>query len=105
MSASISPTLRPRACRATARLAATVDLPTPPLPLATASRCLTPGRESFWPGICEGGGIGVSRWHAGRALRAEGFQLVEGVNAAAVAVVPSDLVGVVPDGGHRHGVR
>ena len=37
MSASISPTAKPRRASATARLAATVDLPTPPLPLATAT--------------------------------------------------------------------
>jgi hypothetical protein len=36
MSASTKPTLRPIRASATARLAETVDLPTPPLPLATA---------------------------------------------------------------------
>src|SRR3990167_5984423 len=36
MSASTNPTLTPRRCSATARLAARVDLPTPPLPLPTA---------------------------------------------------------------------
>ena len=36
MSASRMPTDRPWRCIATARLAATVDLPTPPLPAATA---------------------------------------------------------------------
>ncbi len=36
MSASRSPAFRPRPARATAKFAATVDLPTPPLPLPTA---------------------------------------------------------------------
>ena len=36
MSASSRPTERPVAARAQARFTATVDLPTPPLPLATA---------------------------------------------------------------------
>ncbi len=35
-SASTRPTRRPRSASATARLAVTVDLPTPPLPLVTA---------------------------------------------------------------------
>ena len=35
MSASITPTDRPRAAIATARLTVTLDLPTPPLPDAT----------------------------------------------------------------------
>lgn len=43
MSASTNPTLSPKVTRASARLAASVDLPTPPLPDATATRCLTPG--------------------------------------------------------------
>ncbi len=42
-SASSTPTLRPSLARPTARLQATVDLPTPPLPDATAMMCLTPG--------------------------------------------------------------
>ena len=36
MSASTTPTLRPCAASAAARLTVTEDLPTPPLPLATA---------------------------------------------------------------------
>src|SRR5258708_2100068 len=46
MSASSSPTRAPDWCSAAARLTATVDLPTPPLPLATAMVCLTPGSIS-----------------------------------------------------------
>src|SRR6516164_7452514 len=43
MSQAHRPTREPVCSSATARLAATVDLPTPPLPLATAITCLTPG--------------------------------------------------------------
>src|SRR5215468_1075204 len=43
MSQSHSPTRAPVCSSATARFAATVDFPTPPLPLATAMTCLTPG--------------------------------------------------------------
>src|SRR2546427_11156868 len=48
MSASSSPTLAPVTRSAQARLTATVDLPTPPFPEATAVTCLTPG--SSWSG-------------------------------------------------------
>src|SRR6185503_12688484 len=45
----MSPTLAPILARATARLAATVDFPTPPLPLATGTMFLTRGTSlSFW---------------------------------------------------------
>src|SRR5687768_8012401 len=43
MSASRIPTVRPSAFRPRARLQAVVDLPTPPLPDATATTCRTPG--------------------------------------------------------------
>src|ERR1019366_4258329 len=51
-SASIRPTLWPSAARPTARLTATVVLPTPPFPDPTAIRFLTPGIGSLgnWPG-------------------------------------------------------
>ena len=45
-SASIRPTRHPSACIASARFTATVDLPTPPLPLATATICLTPAMRA-----------------------------------------------------------
>ena len=45
MSASTTPTDRPRAASAAARLTVTLDLPTPPLPLATA---YTRVREPGW---------------------------------------------------------
>src|SRR5689334_16273362 len=44
-SASRRPTFTPVWESATARLALTVDLPTPPLPLATATMFFTPGRN------------------------------------------------------------
>ena len=43
MSASSRPVLTPLAARPSARLTAVVDLPTPPLPEATAMMCFTPG--------------------------------------------------------------
>jgi len=47
MSMSPRPTSNPRSRSASARLTATVDFPTPPLPLATARMCFTPG-ITFW---------------------------------------------------------
>ena len=46
-SASRTPTASPSFASPTARLQATVDLPTPPLPEATAMMCLTPGSGSL----------------------------------------------------------
>jgi hypothetical protein len=46
-SQSHSPVRRPCDWNAAARFAATVDLPTPPLPLATATIRFTPGRSSW----------------------------------------------------------
>src|SRR3954463_12994724 len=43
MSASRMPALSPMAAKPNARLQDVVDLPTPPLPEATAMTCLTPG--------------------------------------------------------------
>src|SRR5256885_2239822 len=58
MSASRRPTSAPALRRAAARFTATVDLPTPPLPDATAIVCLTPGKISE----------GLGREKAGRTL-------------------------------------
>src|SRR5204863_9638189 len=52
------PTSAPAMRSAAARFTATVDLPTPPLPDATAIVCLTPGRISD----------GFGRMNAGRTL-------------------------------------
>ena len=43
MSASRMPAFSPSAAKPSARLQEVVDLPTPPLPEATAMTCLTPG--------------------------------------------------------------
>src|SRR2546430_17425562 len=43
MSASRMPVFSPSAAKPSARLQEVVDLPTPPLPEATAMTCLTPG--------------------------------------------------------------
>jgi hypothetical protein len=48
-SASINPTRAPSRARLTARLTATVDLPTPPLPELTATMFRTPSTISFSP--------------------------------------------------------
>ena len=48
MSASSTPTASPLAFSPSARLAATVDLPTPPLPEATAMMAPTPGIAPRW---------------------------------------------------------
>jgi len=50
MSASSRPTLWPPVASPSARLTAVVDLPTPPLPLATAIMCLMPGSICGAPG-------------------------------------------------------
>jgi len=54
MSASSIATLAPSDLRASARLTAVVDLPTPPLPEATAIIFLTPGSASTPCVSCDG---------------------------------------------------
>ena len=49
MSASSRPVATPCAASPRARLTAVVDLPTPPLPEATAMMCLTPGTSGHVP--------------------------------------------------------
>src|SRR6266478_7582808 len=56
-SASSNPTLWPSFANANARFTATVVLPTPPLPLATATRFFTPG-IGWRSGCCMGAGPG-----------------------------------------------
>src|SRR5207244_7826887 len=61
MSQSHKPTRAPVCSSATARFAATVDLPTPPLPLATAKTCLIPGiRIAPMPAPAPAGGAWMS---------------------------------------------
>src|SRR5262249_29913362 len=111
MSASRRATRWPCWRRARARLAATVDLPTPPLPLATATTDPTPGKAIFCgPAPC--GCIsylhlsslfvrgGLDR-PAVRAL-AQLPEMFQGENSCVVAVAPGDFIGVVTDRRHRH---
>src|SRR5262245_8266044 len=100
MSASISPTLWPAMCSASARLAATVDLPTPPFPLATAITCFTPGSDNFG-GIC--GFMVYLVWLF--LLLAQLAEEFECVDSGIVAVVPLDLIRVVTQGLHRDWCR
>src|SRR5918912_218842 len=66
MSASSTPTRRPSAWSPSARLAAVVDLPTPPLPDATAMMALTPGTPAT-RGVAACGVAGRGRpGHRGR---------------------------------------
>src|SRR5918993_5197001 len=78
MSASRIPVFSPSAAKPSARLHEVVDLPTPPLPEATAMTCLTPGRPAAFEvarALRSGGGTdtGCSRskrivlLHAARA--------------------------------------
>src|SRR6266404_6135492 len=60
-SASIKPTLWPSFTNASARFTATVVLPTPPLPLATATRFFMPG-IGWRSGICCAAGPGGIRF-------------------------------------------
>src|SRR5437868_4386937 len=98
MSASMSPTRWPCICRVRARFADTVDLPTPPLPLATAMIWRTPSRTGIGCGPGCMGFLGL----LGGAQVAEQFQ---GVDAGVVPVGPDDLVGVVPAGDHLGRLR
>src|SRR5947209_10015464 len=96
MSASTRPTRWACIPSASARFADTVDLPTPPLPLATAIIWRTPSRA----GIDCGPGCMGFLWLLRVAQLAEQFQ---GVDAGVVAVGPNNLVGVVAAGEHLTG--
>src|SRR6478736_10284937 len=95
MSASSKPTRRPRSRRPNARLSADVDLPTPPLPDATAitaatpgiSACLDIGEAAPCGGLCADTGCTPCAWRCGGggALRAgdgEDAALGDGEDAA-----------------------
>src|SRR5687767_14364815 len=100
MSESMSPIRRPLLASASARFAATVDLPTPPLPLATAITCLMPGNDNFWAGppwACIDYSRCGSVWFNRLLPATEGTQVFQRVDAAVVTVVPGYLVGVVAD--------
>src|ERR1700730_4009799 len=71
MSASRSPTRSPMAARPSARLTATVDLPTPPLPEATAMIERTPGTSGLGGAPRAWGCPGPGRGLAGGLLRGQ----------------------------------
>src|SRR5215211_5949770 len=74
MSASSTPTLSPRSRRPSARLTAVVDLPTPPLPDATAMIAFTPGTPAVAgcaPGRPAGAPLVAGRGCAAAAPEAE----------------------------------
>ena len=68
MSASSSPTLSPLCASATARFTATVDLPTPPLPEATAITAFTSGSRGAACGAAGGRGRFLRGQHDGGIL-------------------------------------
>src|SRR3990167_3484796 len=89
MSTSARPTLRPRARRATARLTATVDFPTPPLPLATATILFTPSMRGWRE---TGGFVSGMAGHLPREMKAIGHhvgQREEGLGGSAAGLRPN----------------
>src|SRR5437773_7156284 len=102
MSASSRPTAWPFALRASARLVATVDLPTPPLPLAMATILPTPGSAIFCGG--PGGCIGVNSRSCvvGLWVLPEFAEHLQREDAGIVAVAPDDLVRITAHRRHRH---
>src|ERR1700724_1235265 len=77
MSASSKPTRKPRSRRPSAKLSAVVDLPTPPLPEATAMTAAMPGISACFAigeaGLCAGRGT-LGRGRRGGAGLAFGGQ-------------------------------
>ena len=80
MSASSTPTLRPRAAIAVARFTVTLDLPTPPLPLATAITRVVSGTSV-------GGGLSASCLRT-RCMTALRWSWVISANVTPAAVTP-----------------
>src|SRR5436305_15136547 len=83
MSASSTPTLRPLALKPSARLTAVVDLPTPPLPEATATIVPTPGTT---PRCCIGLLCGGWAWAAGPRAGWGAARVADLVSAVSTAV-------------------
>ena len=75
MSASSKPVLQPSAASAAARFTATVDLPTPPLPEATAILWRTPGMVGGFGVGLTGGAAHELRAQSVDALLPEGALL------------------------------
>src|SRR5882672_756856 len=99
MSQSHRPTRMPVCSSATARFAATVDLPTPPFPLATAITCLTPGiRVVTVPAPAPPGGAWISIKTLPpripsivRKARSASFLIVAGTFGSLVAIASCTL--------------
>src|ERR1700752_3766520 len=71
MSASRMPVFNPCAAKPSARLQEVVDLPTPPLPDATAMTCLTPGMPAAFAVARAwrlGGAMDTGRLRSGRTV-------------------------------------
>src|SRR3954453_15253776 len=79
MSASRMPALSPIAAKPSARLHDVVDLPTPPLPEATAMTCLTPGMPDARAVPCPPGPGRVADTPA--SLRPEGIAFLRTARA------------------------
>src|SRR5579859_381310 len=69
MSASSNPTRAPDRASEAATFALTVDLPTPPLPLAMATKCSTPGTSRLRPACAGGRGAAVGGGALGATAR------------------------------------
>ena len=70
MSQSSKPTFAPRCCKAQARFTDTVDLPTPPLPLATATIRRMPGTLCCCAhGLCGAAACGAPGWFTSTCTR------------------------------------
>src|SRR6266581_4668172 len=96
MSASSRPTRRPRSRRPSARLSAVVDLPTPPLPEATAmtaatpgiSACLDIGDAGLCGGLCADTGCTPCAWRCGGAAApGDGEVAAPGLRSAVSAIM------------------
>src|SRR5215216_4119224 len=87
MSASSRPVETPLAARPRARFTAVVDLPTPPLPEATAMMCFTPGTSMRPPPpvVLAAGAPGPCAWPCACGAGAAGGVDVEGDSDVATA--------------------
>src|ERR1044072_9360524 len=105
MSASSSPTLTPRSSRPNARLSAVVDLPTPPLPDATAitaatpgiSACLDIGEAGLCGGLCADTGCTPCAWRCGAgevAAPGDGEAAAPALRSAVSAIMATPTPGM-----------
>src|SRR3982074_597616 len=95
MSASNRPTRRPRSRKPKARLSAVVDLPTPPLPDATAmtaatpgiSACLDIGEAGLCGGLCADTGCTPWAWRCGGGDGGDGGVAAPALRSAVSAIM------------------